>query len=65
MMTYRFAEYRKYKQTTSVLFPVHPWIYRRLPAWLRHSLLLDFPMYDTLASDCDVTELQPVTPTAV
>ncbi|KDQ61633.1 hypothetical protein JAAARDRAFT_31107 [Jaapia argillacea MUCL 33604] len=40
-----WANYQAYLESTSILFPVPPMVYRRLPPLLKRTLLLDFPMY--------------------
>ena len=40
-----WAEYKAYLRKTSVLIPIPPGFYRPLPAIIKKTLLLDFPMY--------------------
>ncbi|KAG6906691.1 hypothetical protein DXG01_012561 [Tephrocybe rancida] len=40
-----WPQYKAYLNRTSVLIPVPQAIYRPLPAWIKKTLLLDFPMY--------------------
>lgn len=39
------AEYRDYKNRTSVLFPFPPALFQRLPGWVKATLFLEFPLY--------------------
>ncbi|CAN8072902.1 unnamed protein product [Agarophyton chilense] len=41
-------QYVAYKKRTSVLVPLPPAVYTRLPPWLRKTMLFDFDMYDNL-----------------
>lgn len=61
-------EYRTYKQKTSVLFPVPPALYERLPEGVKTSVFLDFPLYNKMDDVSDVesgspekTEASPIT----
>ncbi|KIM44914.1 hypothetical protein M413DRAFT_366213 [Hebeloma cylindrosporum] len=40
-----WVEYQDYLRTTSILIPFPPFLYRPLPAFLKKTLLLDFPFY--------------------
>ena len=40
-----WANYKRYLSTTSILFPLPPALYGRLPEWLKRSVLMDWPMY--------------------
>jgi hypothetical protein len=37
--------YQEYLRRTSILFPVPPAIYTRMPNFLKRTVLLEFPMY--------------------
>lgn len=39
------AEYRFYKNTTSPLVPLPPFIYGQLPTWFKVAFLFEFPLY--------------------
>lgn len=41
-------EYRQYKRRTSVLIPIPPSLYEKVPQSVKSSLLLDFPLYNNL-----------------
>ncbi|OAE25293.1 hypothetical protein AXG93_4620s1070 [Marchantia polymorpha subsp. ruderalis] len=41
------AQYRLYKQNTSVLIPLPPALYGKLPRWCKTVFLLDFPFYSS------------------
>lgn len=36
----------RYKATTSILLPLPPAVYARLPRWLKTTVLLDWPIYN-------------------
>lgn len=40
-----WTKYKSYLNSTSILIPMPPAIYRRLPTIIKRSVLLDFPMY--------------------
>jgi hypothetical protein len=40
-----WKNYKMYLKRTSILIPIPPALYTRLPGWLKRTLLLDFPMY--------------------
>lgn len=40
-----WVEYQDYLRKTSILIPFPPFLYRPLPAFLKKTLLLDFPFY--------------------
>ncbi|KAF7307398.1 Hypothetical DUF1295-domain-containing protein [Mycena indigotica] len=40
-----WAEYKEYLQRTSILIPLPPVIYAPLPAFIKRTLLFEFPMY--------------------
>ncbi|KAL0953462.1 hypothetical protein HGRIS_004694 [Hohenbuehelia grisea] len=40
-----WRHYKEYRHQTSILIPIPPAIYKRLPLWLKRTILLDFPMY--------------------
>jgi steroid 5-alpha reductase family enzyme len=41
-------DYRAYKQRTSILLPLPPPIYEKIPTAIKSSVLLDWPMYNTM-----------------
>ncbi|KAI0337265.1 DUF1295-domain-containing protein [Trametopsis cervina] len=41
-----WTNYKSYLNSTSLLIPIPPVLYRPLPTWLKKTLLLDFPMYN-------------------
>lgn len=40
-----WPEYEAYLHRTSILIPFPPAIYKRLPVWVKRTILLEFPMY--------------------
>ncbi|KAK8219876.1 hypothetical protein M8818_000850 [Zalaria obscura] len=40
-----WPEYRDYLDRTSILIPLPPWLYRRVPVWLKRTVLLEWPIY--------------------
>lgn len=40
-----WEQYSRYIQRTSILFPIPPQLYVRLPTALKRTLLLEFPIY--------------------
>lgn len=40
-----WRSYKAYLERTSILIPIPPVVYQRLPAFLKKTILLDFPMY--------------------
>lgn len=40
-----WENYKQYLAETSILIPLPPVLYRRLPEWVKHTILLDWPMY--------------------
>jgi len=40
-----WSNYKEYVNSTSILIPIPPPLYRPLPSWLKKTLLLDFPFY--------------------
>jgi hypothetical protein len=40
-----WRQYKAYLKTTSILIPIPPVLYRRLPSIIKNTLLLDFPIY--------------------
>jgi hypothetical protein len=40
-----WVEYQDYLRKTSILIPLPPFLYRPVPAFLKKTLLLDFPFY--------------------
>ncbi|KAJ8515727.1 hypothetical protein ONZ45_g6877 [Pleurotus djamor] len=40
-----WQHFKRYLDQTSILIPVPPFIYKRLPSWLKQTVLLDFPFY--------------------
>ncbi|KAI0693423.1 DUF1295-domain-containing protein [Cytidiella melzeri] len=40
-----WPKYKAYLASTSILIPIPPTLYRPLPAWLKKTVLLDFPLY--------------------
>ncbi|WOL09452.1 hypothetical protein Cni_G18205 [Canna indica] len=40
------TEYRNYKNTTSPLVPLPPFMYGKLPAWFKTVFLFEFPLYN-------------------
>lgn len=40
-----WARYQDYLRSTSIVVPLPPVLYRPLPAFVKRTLLLDFPMY--------------------
>lgn len=40
-----WSNYKEYLDSTSLLFPLPPAIYRRLPTWFKHTVLLDWGIY--------------------
>jgi len=41
----RWQEFSRYLECTSIFFPIPPPLYKRLPIWLRRTILLEFPCY--------------------
>ncbi|ORY72897.1 hypothetical protein BCR35DRAFT_293970 [Leucosporidium creatinivorum] len=41
----KWAEYKAYLNRTSIFFPIPPSLYRPIPAVIKQTLLLDFPMF--------------------
>lgn len=46
-----WKRYKEYLRTTSILIPIPPAIYSPLPAFVKKTVLLDFPMYQF--DDCE------------
>lgn len=42
----RLDAYRGYRGATSPLWTLSPCLYKRCPSWLKHSLLLEWPLYE-------------------
>jgi hypothetical protein len=40
-----WRQYKAYTKKTSILIPLPPSLYRYLPSLIKHTLLLDFPIY--------------------
>jgi hypothetical protein len=40
-----WPEYQEYLNSTSILIPFPPQIYRRLPVFLKRTIFLEFPLY--------------------
>ncbi|KAJ3554525.1 hypothetical protein NM688_g3063 [Phlebia brevispora] len=40
-----WVHYKEYLNSTSLLIPLPPFVYRRLPMWLKRSVLFDWPIY--------------------
>ena len=40
-----WAKYKEYLRSTSILIPIPPALYRRLPKVIKQTILFDFPMY--------------------
>lgn len=40
-----WPKYKAYLASTSLIIPIPPSLYRRLPEWIKRTLLLDFPFY--------------------
>jgi len=40
-----WAKYKAYLDSTSILVPLPPTLYKRLPRWIKKTVLLDFPIY--------------------
>ncbi|KAH7929533.1 DUF1295-domain-containing protein [Leucogyrophana mollusca] len=54
-----WLDYLSYLSSTSILVPLPPIIYRRLPKFVKATILLDFPMYRTFGSDADGAQSYP------
>ncbi|KAH9939913.1 hypothetical protein B0H21DRAFT_584905 [Amylocystis lapponica] len=46
-----WANYRRYRARTSILVPLPPALYRRLPRVVKKTVLLDWPIYEFRAED--------------
>ena len=40
-----WADYSRYLQRTSILIPLPPALYARMPIWIKRTVLFDFPLY--------------------
>ena len=40
-----WGKYKQYLQSTSILIPIPPALYRPMPAILKRTIFFDFPMY--------------------
>lgn len=40
-----WSGYARYLERTSILIPIPPQLYERLPVWVKRTVLLEFPMY--------------------
>ena len=40
-----WKNYKEYLNSVSLLIPLPPALYRRMPAWIKQTILLDWPMY--------------------
>jgi steroid 5-alpha reductase family enzyme len=43
--TTSWQRYKTYLQRTSILIPIPPQLYSRLPTWIKRTILLEFPIY--------------------
>lgn len=53
-----WQQYQAYLRRTSILIPVPPVLYKRLPEFVKKTLFLDFPMYqfDEMRDGADALE---------